>query len=81
MREEWSARRIEQYIVDLKRLDKKPVKKAMPQVVPRYESAVKRIEQRMSAPIQIRSNTKGAGKMVIRFKNDDDFQRITKLLG
>lgn len=81
LREEWSARRIEQYIVDLKRLDEKPVKKAMSQVVPRYESAVKRIEQRMSAPIQIRSNTKGAGKIVIRFKNDDDFQRITKLLG
>lgn len=81
LREEWSARRIEQYIVDLKRSEDKPIKKTASHEVPQYESVVQQIEKRFSAPIQIRSNTKGAGKIVIRFKDDNDFQRITKLLG
>lgn len=76
--EEWSARKIEQFIVDLKNAKKvpnEPIKEASP-----YEATSDGLAKRFGAKVQIRSNTKGAGQIVIRFKNDKDFNRITKIL-
>jgi len=78
LREEWSARKIEQYVVDLKKTDK-PVKAGV--VAPVHDAAIQSLTTRFSTKVQIHSNTKGAGHIVISFKNDDEFGRITKLLG
>lgn len=78
LREEWSARKIEQYVVDLKKTkqqDKPGV------IVPAHGDATKALVSRFATKVQIRSNAKGAGQIVINFKSDDDFDRITKLLG
>lgn len=78
LREEWSARRIEQYVVDLKKektAEEKPEANS-----PRHDETLERLTKRYSTPVQIRTNTRGAGKIVISFKNDDEFERITKLL-
>ncbi len=79
IREEWSARKIEQYIVDMKTA-KKPAKSGVV-TAPHHETVVHRLEKRIATKVQVRSNTKGAGRIVISFKNDEDFERITKLLG
>lgn len=77
LKEEWSARKIEQFIVDLKTGKKAPdPKKESVQ----HQSTSKHIAKRLDAKVQIRSNTKGAGQIVISFKNDDDFNRISKLI-
>jgi ParB family chromosome partitioning protein len=80
LKEEWSARKIEQFIVQLKN-DGKPAlsPKAGPSTVP-YEADTKRLADRYKAEIQVKTNAKGAGQIVIRFKSDDDFRRIQKLL-
>lgn len=78
LREEWSARKIEQFIVDLKKT-KKTAKPAA--IVPQHEATVERLSKRFSTEIKVRSNSKGAGQIVIRFTNDKDFARITKILG
>jgi ParB family transcriptional regulator, chromosome partitioning protein len=78
---EWSARKIEQYIVQLKKVAASPEKeKAKVTHIP-YESDTKRLISRFRTDVSVKTNAKGAGQIVIRFKSDDDFQRIQKLLG
>ena len=79
LREEWSARKIEQFIVDVKKsgVTKAPEKP----VVPQHSDVVDSWTKRFSTKVQVRSNAKGAGTIVIAFKNDKDFDRISKLLG
>lgn len=76
LREEWSARKIEQYTVDLKKGKKTDAKV----FVPIHDEAIQKLAKRFSTKVQIRSNTRGAGQIVISFKNDDELDRITKLL-
>ena len=85
IQEEWSARRIEQYLAILKRTEasdfaQKTTKAQRPAPPPQYTAASQRFEQQLSAPVQIRGNRRGAGQIVIRFTSDDDFERIIGLL-
>lgn len=78
LRDEWSARKIEQYVVDLKKAKEAPaagLNKPMS-----HDAETQKLTKRFSTKIQIRTNAKGAGQIVIAFKNDKDFERITKLL-
>lgn len=79
LREEWSARKIEQFIVDLKKA-KKVVTPGASSEPTRHSETLQLLEKRFAAKVQIRSNTKGAGQIVISFTNDKDFARITQLL-
>lgn len=80
--EEWSARAIEQYVNDLKHSGADEQKQALSKELPerRYQSESKVFAQRFATPVQVKSNTRGAGQIIIRFKNDDEFKRISKLL-
>lgn len=77
LKEEWSARKIEQFIVDLKKNKKVPGPAEKPA---HHEDTSSHLARRLTTKVQIRTNTKGAGQIVISFKNDTDFERITKLL-
>ncbi len=81
LKEEWSARKIEQFIVQLKNASKVPAKDKPKQIasVP-YEDDTKRLVKRLAADVRVKTNAKGAGQIVIRFKSDKDFQRIQKIL-
>lgn len=81
LKEEWSARKIEQYIVQLKKNNLQPenAKKKVVSATP-YEEDTKRLEKRFKAPVSVKTNAKGAGQIIIRFKSDDEFQRLQKLL-
>ena len=78
LREEWSARKTEQFIVDLKK--KEAIKVSQKVSVPGHDTAVKSLTKRFDTKVQIRSNTRGAGTIVIAFKDDKEFDRISKLL-
>lgn len=78
LKEEWSARKVEQYIVNYKM--KKNSKQRLKADGPLHDEKSQQLAQRFSTPVQIRSNTKGAGRIIISFKNNDEFERITKLL-
>lgn len=81
LREEWSARKIEQYIVDLKKSKQDRSEKKNSVHVPQHDTATKSLTKRFGTRVQIRSNTRGAGQIVISFKNEGEFERINKLLG
>lgn len=80
LREEWSARKIEQHIVNLKKANE--VKQDTPSVAtaPVHENTATNLTKRFGTDVKIRSNTRGAGQIVINFKNEDEFERISKLL-
>ena len=77
--EEWSARRIEQWISQHKQ-----TKKADAQLVASeniHQSTIDHLRGRFDTPVSVSTNAKGAGKIVISFKNEAEFQRIRELLG
>jgi len=83
--EGWSARKVEQYIVNLKKskADSDEVTKEVvaAELDSRHEAAVEALRNRLNTKIDIRTNTKGAGKIVIAFKDQEDLDRIQTLLG
>ncbi|HSW77456.1 MAG TPA: ParB/RepB/Spo0J family partition protein [Candidatus Chromulinivoraceae bacterium] len=83
LKEEWSARKIEQFIVQIKKAAKSPIENEQRQKVAAmpYEDETNRLVKRFSTDVSVKTNAKGAGQIVIRFKSDLDFKRIKKLLG
>jgi ParB family chromosome partitioning protein len=81
LKEEWSARKIEQFIVQLKKHGQAPIE-AKPKKVSSipYEDDTKRLMQRLKTDVAVKTNAKGAGQIVIRFKSEQEFQRLKKLL-
>lgn len=78
LHEDWSARRIEQYIVELKKNNVSHKKYRVDSSS--YSDTAAVISAKLQTEVQVRSNAKGSGKLVISFKNDTEFDRITKLL-
>ena len=79
IREDWSVRRIEQWIT-LNKSAKKLGDKA-PEAGNPHQSAIDRLSSRLKAPVTINTNAKGAGKITISFKSEEEFQQIQSLLG
>lgn len=79
LREEWSTRRIEQWITLWKQEARDSQQKADTGEQPHRE-ALESLSQRFGSTVAIRTNSRGAGKIVIAFKNDEDFERIRQLL-
>lgn len=77
--EEWSARKVEQYVVNLKKAGQ-PKVSSEPRPSP-YETDTRVLQKRFDANISIQTNTKGAGKIVIPFSSAKDFERIKNMLG
>lgn len=75
--EGWSARAIEQYAARLKRV-KGNIKKA--EASTQYEVEIQRLAKRFASNVRVQTGAKGAGRIVIPFKNAADFTRISKLL-
>jgi ParB family transcriptional regulator, chromosome partitioning protein len=81
IKEEWSARKIEQFIVELKKTTQATSAQKQTVVTPvAYEEDTKQLAKRLAAPVSVKTNAKGAGQIVIKFSSDDEFQRIQKLL-
>ena len=83
LKEEWSTRKIEQFIVDLKKGNARQdnaeqTAKKLPIVS--HEQDIKRLQKRLNTPIDIRTNAKGAGKIVISFTSEAELERLQKIL-
>lgn len=82
LRDEWSARKIEQFIVQLKKQGGADVKTPVAQIVAApYEADTERLASQLGTKVLIKTNARGAGQIVIRFTSDDEFQRIQGMLG
>ena len=61
--------------------ENKPVAKAPASSSPVFREARKTLEDQLRTKVDIRGNTKGQGTIVIKFKSEDEFERIINLLG
>ena len=79
--EEWSARKIEQYTGQLKQAKQTDRAKITPSLTSIYEKEAKQFKKRFEADVSVTTTPKGTGQIVIKFKDDAEFKRISKLLG
>ena len=82
VREDWSARKVEQFIVDLKK--NRTIPKMTPErqiKVQPYSAQLNRFRKHLKTDVDIQTNSKGAGRITIKFKNEKEFERLQGLLG
>lgn len=79
--EGWSARKVEQYVVQLKKqdgiADTDQQKEAQVSI---HDTQVSRLEKRLATTVKIRSNARGAGRITITFKDSEELARLEALL-
>ncbi len=77
--EEWSARKIEQYIVNSKKDDASDDQTiAAPDA--RFDARITSMKNRLETDVAIRMNSRGAGRIVITFKSQDELERLQSLI-
>lgn len=80
LKEGWSARKIEQYMVD-----SRAKQKAAPEKKPIVEAPQVQLDhwqRRLGTQnVAIRTNSRGAGQITIKFKSQAELEKIEKLLG
>ena len=80
IREEWSARDIERYANQVKNGEIVAAKADEPAVPNKYAERATKIAKRFDAKIRVHQMSRGAGQIVISYKDDKDFERLAKLL-
>lgn len=80
IKEEWSARRVEQAVTLWRQAGKGSSEKATKIEYTPHAETLDRLTKRFDTSIKIRTNAKGAGQISIAFKNNQEFERISKLL-
>lgn len=79
--EEWSARKVEQYVVNAKNGRKAPEPQTVTQNESRHEAKIVTLRSRLKTDVNIRVNNKGAGTIVIKFTDEKELDRLQKMLG
>lgn len=83
LKEDWSARRIEQFIVDFKKSKTKNEAKKKPShiVQNEYKPQLENLKKVLKTDVSIHTTAKGSGRITIKFKNEKEFERIQKIIG
>ena len=78
----WSVRKLEQMIAAWKRAQQPSGHAPAPKPVePPHASSVARLSKKLHADITVRTSKRGAGQIIIPFKDQADFERIRDLIG
>jgi len=78
--EEWSARKVEQYMTNVKK-QQKTGELEVENISAQHDGRVETLKTRLKTDVAIRVNSKGAGNIVIKFKSVEELERIQELLG
>lgn len=81
IKEEWSARMVEEYAARVKNLsiEKKKTANATT-LADTHQDEATRLGKRFGTKVQIKEMARGAGQIVLAYKNKEDFERLAKLL-
>lgn len=78
----WSVRKLEQMIAAWKRAQQPSGHASAPKPVePLHASSVAHLSKKLHADITVRTSKRGAGQIIIPFKDQADFERIRDLIG
>lgn len=78
--EEWSARKVEQYVVNARNGKNQSQAPTVKETESRHESKIVSLRSHLKTDVNIRVNNKGAGTIVIKFTDEKDLDRLQKLL-
>lgn len=78
--ENWSSRKIEQFLVNYKKQIEESRKVEPKKVNNPFEKTVKHISKKLSADVDIKTSARGSGKIVIKFKSEEELKRLEKIL-
>ena len=78
--ENWPSRKIEQFIVDLKKSQTNLKTSSTRSVKQIYEKQLNYMIKKFKTEVSIRTNSRGAGQITIKFKNKNEFERIHNLI-
>jgi len=73
--EEWSARKVEQYMVGVKAGAKKSVPK-----VDEFSSQARGLSEKLGMDARIRMSARGTGEVIVKFKNEEELAKICSIL-
>ena len=79
--EGWTTRKVEQFIANRRNAGHENDVADDRALEREHEARIEAIRTRLNAPVDLRVNSRGAGKIVISFKSTEEFERIQKLLG
>lgn len=79
--ENWSARKLEQFLVQYKKESEKSANKKPKNLnkMP-FEYMTKDLSKRLKTDIDIKIAARGSGKLIIKFKSEDELKRIEELI-
>lgn len=81
--ENWSARKVEQYMVEQK-AKAKAAKEATEEAKKRAESPSEvkaaSLSDHLGVKVKVRTNTRGSGDIVLKFKNEKEFEKLCSIL-
>ena len=78
--ENWSSRKIEQFLVNYKKQTEESKKVEPKKVNNPFEKTVKHISKKLSADVDIKTSARGSGKIVIKFKSEEELKRLEEIL-
>ena len=80
IRHNLSVREVETLVKKYNAPEAKPASKPANVLSPELKSARKNLEDHLNTRVDIRTNTKGQGSIVIKFKSEKEFERIINIL-
>ena len=79
--ENWSSRKIEQFLVNYKKQTEDSSKKVEPErLYNPFDNMVKHISKKLSTDVDIKTSARGSGKIVIKFKSKEELKRLEEIL-
>ena len=78
--ENWSSRKIEQFLVNYKKQIEESKKVEPKKVNNPFEKTVKHISKKLSADVDIKTSARGSGKILIKFKSEEELKRREEIL-
>lgn len=78
--ESWSARKVEQYMVEVKARAKAAQKAEERPVSAESESRAAALSKRLGVGVKVRTNARGSGDIVLKFKDEKEFEKLCSIL-
>ena len=78
--EGWTARRVEQYVVDLKGRKKDKASKGAYQQRVNADAEAKKITKKLGVKVRITTSARGSGDIVLKFKDKEEYDKLCSIL-
>ena len=80
--EDWSARKVEAKINEMRRRSQalKEGRNQRPPMTAEADKYMQRMNRKLGVDVKVRANARGGGNIVIKFKNEEEFEKLCTIL-